>query len=65
MKDIVKILEKSYSAKNVKQGFQRGDYDLEGCIYECLSILTNCGVEASQHIKTESIMIYLNDINID
>jgi len=61
MNEIVNKLQSSDTALDVKVGFLAGDYELEECIYECLELLHS--FNESQHIKTESIMIFLHDVS--
>lgn len=59
MNEIVNTLQSSDTALDVKVGFLAGDYELEECIFECLELLH--GFDESQHVKTESIMIFLHE----
>ena len=61
MESIIKSLQNSISARDVKRGYQQGHYDLESCVMECLDILISKGSDDDEHLKTESIMVFLHE----
>ena len=61
MESIIKSLQSSISARDVKRGYRSGHYDLESCVIECLMILNIDGLEEDEHTKTESIMVFLHE----
>ena len=61
MKEVINNLKNDTYCLDIKQYFQQGHYDLEGCVIELLDFLDMTGCQEYSSIKKDAIMIFLHE----
>ena len=61
MQKVLNQLKNNTSCLDIKQYFQQGQYDLEGCVIELLDFLDMSGCQEYSSTKKDAIMVFLHE----
>ncbi len=61
MNSITKKLKENTFCLDIKQYYQQGHYDLEGCVIELLDFLDMSGCQEYSSTKKDAIMVFLHE----